>query len=508
MVLAATGPIEDYLKEPIVDNDLKGVGPFILAGIEMQRLLGLAMTAETGDAAATSAEASGKASEPEWAAVPEILARIKPPVFPAHEFSITAYGAAADGKTDCTKAIAKAIGACSSSGGGKVVVPAGEFLTGPIQLKSHVNLHLDGGATLKFMTNPEVYLPAVFSRFESSECFNYAPFIYAFEQQDIAVTGEGTLDGQAGNDNWWPWKGSKSYGWKTNAPNQLKARARLAGMVDKNLPVEQRRFGTGDYLRPNFFVPYRCRNILVEGVSIRRSPMWELNPILCTNVILRGVNIVSHGPNNDGCDPDACCDVLIEDCLFDTGDDCIAIKAGRNNDGRRIGLPAENLIIRHCVMKDGHAGVAIGSEISGGCRNVFVEDCQMDSPNLDRALRIKSSSVRGGYFENIFMRNINIGQVADAVLQIDLVYDAYGEGVKGPYNPPVRNVIMRNLTVKHTPRVLNVVGFPGAEISGVRVLDSTFKEVRQPDVLKYGGDVKLLDCRLEPAEQTAREGTK
>ena len=166
----------------------------------------------------------------------------------------------------------------------------------------------------------------------------------------------------------------------------------------------------------------------MAGVKIRRSPMWEIHPLLCTNVTVRGVDIVSHGANNDGCDPESCRDVLIEKCLFDTGDDCIAIKSGRNNDGRRVGVPSVNLIIRDCTMRDGHAGTAIGSEISGSCSNVFVENCEMSSPNLKCALRLKSNAVRGGVLQNIFMRNVNVGLVKDSVLQIDFLYEEGDQG--------------------------------------------------------------------------------
>jgi unsaturated rhamnogalacturonyl hydrolase len=211
---------------------------------------------------------------------------------------------------------------------------------------------------------------------------------------------------------------------------------------------------------------------------------------------VRGVEIDSHGPNNDGCDPESSRDVLIENCIFDTGDDCIAIKSGRNNDGRRVGLPSENLIIRGCTMRDGHGGVTIGSEISGGCRNVFVENCRMDSPSLERVLRFKSNAVRGGVVENVFMRNVEVGRVADAVLQIDFMYE---EGPNGPHKPVVRNVLMERVTVTNTPRVLNVAGFPESEISNVRVVDSTFKRVKKPDAIT-DADVKLVNCKIEAKE--------
>jgi len=416
-----------------------------------------------------------------WAQVPEILDRMVPPRFPARDFVITNFGAAADGRTDCTAAIRRAIDACAQAGGGRVIVPAGEFLTGAIHLKSHVNLYLETNAVLRFSTDPMAYLPVVFTRFEGTECYNYSPLIYALGQENIAVTGTGTLDGQADESNWLAWK-------------RTAARAKLARMAEDHVPVEQRQFGEGDHLRPDFIGFNRCQDVLIEGVKILRSPMWEIHPLLCTNVTVRSVDIFSHGPNNDGCDPESCRDLLIENCLFDTGDDCIAIKSGRNDDGRRIGVPSVNLVIRDCTMRDGHAGVAIGSEISGSCSNVFIEDCRMSSPHLLCALRLKSNAVRGGVIQNIFMRNVDVGQVADSVLQLDFLYE---EGTNGIYGPVARNVVMENVTVAHTPRVLNVRGFPGAEVSNVRIYNSTFNRVAKPDVVQ-DADVKLVDCSLEP----------
>jgi polygalacturonase len=434
-----------------------------------------------------------RADQPEWKQVPKILKRIVAPKFPKRDFVITNYGAVANGQTDCTRAIAMAIDACAKKGGGHVVVPAGEFLTGPVHLRSNVDLHLAAtNSVLKFSTDPKAYLPAVLTRFEGMECWNYSPLIYAYGQKNIAVTGNGTLDGQADETTWLKWKGGKGTGEGT----QKAARSRLDKMNNDGVPVSQRVFGEGDFLRPPFVEFNMCRNVLIEGVHIRRSPMWELHPLLCTNVTVRGVDIFSHGANNDGCDPESCKDVLIEKCLFDTGDDCIAIKSGRNNDGRRVGVPVQNIIIRDSTMRDGHAGTAIGSEISGSCSNVFVENCEMSSTNLVCALRLKSNAVRGGVMQNIFMRNVNVGIVKDSVLQIDLLYMNETNGI---YKPATRNVVMENITVAHTPRVLNVKGFPGAEISGVRIYNSTFKEIKKPDVVQ-DADVKLVDCLLEQAK--------
>jgi polygalacturonase len=411
-----------------------------------------------------------------WHLVREIERRIVAPTFPDRAFDITQFGAVGDGTTDCTDAFRRAIAACRAADGGRVVVPAGRFLTGPIHLTSRTNLHVVRDATVAFTQDPARYLPAVLTRFEGTELKNYSPFIYAVDQQDIAITGEGTLDGQADEAHWWPWKGSPGGGWKPGMPNYNEARLRLLAMAERGEPVERRVFGEGDYLRPNFIQPYRCRNVLIEGVTIVRSPMWEIHPVLSSNVIVRHVSIDSHGPNNDGCNPESCRDVLIEDCTFDTGDDCIAIKSGRNADGRRINVSSENIIIRGCRMKDGHGGVTLGSECTGGIRNVFTERCQMDSPNLDRVLRLKNNAMRGGTLEHVYMRDVTVGQVADSILSIDFYYE---EGDKGEFTPVARDVEVRNVTSKRSPYALYLRGFERAPISDVRVIDCRFDGVEK-----------------------------
>ena len=415
-----------------------------------------------------------------WGQVPAILARIRPPVIPPRDVDITTFGAVGDGVTDCSTAIARALEACRTSGGGRVVVPAGTYLTGPIHLASKTELHVARGATLRFHTDPARYLPAVLTRFEGVELYNYSPLIYAIDATDVAVTGDGTLDGQADTQHWWPWKGGQ--GAAAGVGNQAAARARLLTMAESGVAVAQRTFGTGDYLRPSFVEMYRCRNVLIAGVTILRSPMWEIHPVLSTNVIVRNVTISTHGPNNDGCDPESCRDVLIEGCTFDTGDDCIAIKSGRNADGRRVNVPTENVIVRNCRMKDGHGGVTIGSEISGSVRNVFVEDCQMDSPQLDRALRLKTNAMRGGTIEHVYMRNVTVGQVADAVLSIDFTYE---EGAAGSFMPTVRDIELDHVTSTRSKYALYLRGFPTAPIRDIRLINCRFDGVAKPDVLEH-----------------------
>ncbi len=435
------------------------------------------------------------ASDP-WSQVPKILARIKPPVFPKHDFPVTDFGAVGDGIRDCTEAFQKAIAACNRAAGGRVVVPNGIFLTGAIHLQSNVNLHISEGATLKFATDPKKYLPVVFTRFEGIECLNFSPLIYAFEQENIGITGTGVLDGSASKENWWAW--ARRAADDTDSPARRDIR-RLLDFGERGVPVEQRIFGPGHLLRPNFIQPYRCRNVLIEGITIRNSPMWEIHPVLSTNVTVRSVKISSHGPNNDGCDPESSRDVLIEDCVFDTGDDCIAIKSGRNNDGRRLHAPSENIIIRNCTMKDGHGGVVMGSEISGDCRNVFVENCRMDSPNLDRAIRFKSNALRGGVVENVFVRNVHIGHVSEAVLTIDFLYET---GAAGPYKPVVRNVQIEKVESSGSPRVMWVVSFPGSVIENIRFVDCTFRGVEASEVLQNVGSISFNNITIEPEKKT------
>jgi polygalacturonase len=406
-----------------------------------------------------------------WDQVPAILARIREPSISDRDFGLEDYGS-----------INQAIEACNAAGGGRVVVPSGEFTTGPIRLRSRVNLHLSEGAVLKFSTDPADYLPVVFTRWEGTELMNYSPFVYALDQEDIAITGGGTLDGQADASHWWNWTRQAA------GPRRM-----LMDHGANGTPVSERVFGEGSFLRPNFVQPYRCRNVLIEGVTIRNSPMWEIHPVLSTNVIVRGVTIDSHGPNNDGCNPESCRDVLIEQCYFDTGDDCIALKSGRNNDGRRVGAPVENVVIRDCSMRDGHGGVTIGSEISGGARNIFAERCRMDSPQLDRALRIKTNSVRGGVIEHVFMRDVTIGEVREAVVAVNFFYE---EGDAGDYPPVVRDIELREVTSERSEYGLLLRGYPHAPVTDVRLIDCAFDNVAEESVLENVSGIALTNVSI------------
>jgi polygalacturonase len=405
-----------------------------------------------------------------WNNLDAILKNIIPPSFPDKDYDVTKFGAVGDGITDCSQAFKDAIEICSKNGGGRVVIPEGKFLTGAIYLKSNVNLYLSKGSTLLFSTDKNKYLPVVYTRFEGVECMNYSPFIYAYDEVNIAITGSGTINGQADTSNWWKWK--KSY---------RQDNAQLQEWSANNTPVKDRIFGDGHWLRPNFIQPYNCKNVLIDSITIINSPMWEIHPVLSQNVTVSNVIINSNGPNNDGCDPECSKDVLIKNCFFNTGDDCIAIKSGRNDDGRRVNVPSENIIVQNCVMKDGHGGVVIGSEISGNIRNIYAENCIMDSPHLDRALRFKTNSIRGGVVENIYFRNIKIGQVKEAVLIIDYNYE---EGDKGDFTPVMQNIKVKNITCEKAPYAILVNAYKRSPVKNLQLENCIFNNIQNENVLE------------------------
>jgi polygalacturonase len=417
----------------------------------------------------------------------QIIKRIKLPVFPSREYDITKFGAKPDGKANCRDAINRAIEVCSMAGGGTVLIPEGNFLTGAIRLKSNVNLHLSEGSRLTFSTDVMDYYPLVRTRWEGMELIHISPLIYAYRENNIAISGKGILDGQ-GSKLFWKWHGNPNYGGNPEVINQKADRAKLYKMMEDNLPIEKRVFGRGHFLRPQFIQTLECRNVLIEDITMIDSPMWEIHPVLCVNVMIRKVKIRSHGPNNDGCDPESCSDVLIEECEFDTGDDCIAIKSGRNNDGRRINRPSQNIIIRNCKMKDGHGGITIGSEISGGVRNVFAHDCLLDSPDLWTAIRIKNNASRGGRLEDLFFKNIIVGEVSRAAVEIDFNYE---EGSKGNYTPVVKNLIVEGLKCTKSNRAFDLQGLDKAPIYDIKFKDCEFKNSQSENIVKNVIGLKL-----------------
>lgn len=396
-----------------------------------------------------------------WAAVPELLKRIMPPQFPARDFDVTKFGAVADGTTTNTTAFRVAIAACAKAGGGRVVVPSGKYYTGPIHLRSGVNLYLTDGAELIFSDTLEDYLPVVFVRVGGVELYNYSPLIYARDCTNIAVTGKGKLNGNA--KKWWDWKAKE-----TRAGFEMGA---------KGVPVEQRIFGKPEHaIRPSFVSFVSCTNVLLEDFTIGSGPNWTIHPIYCENTTIRGVKVITDGPNNDGIDPDSCRDMLIENCTFDTGDDCVVLKSGYNEDGWRVGRPTENVIMRNCFSKRGHGGLVIGSEMSGDVRNVFMEDCQFEG--TDRAIRIKSRADRGGVVENIYARNLKVKNMQRevAILNMDYTADRNKTIVS---NPPIfRNMQFENITGDGAPTAILIQGMADSPIENIRFVNMTINSTK------------------------------
>ena len=440
----------------------------------------------------------------DWLQAEKIREAIIIPSFPDRTFNITDFGAINDGEFDCTNAIRDAIKACHQAGGGKVLIANGKYKTGAVHLLSNVNLHIDDGATLSFSTNPKHYLPAVLTRWEGLELMGYSPLIYAYKQENIAITGKGILEGNANNQTWWPWKGKhKEAHWDLiPGEDQKTARNKLMADAEAGVSVENRQYSEGAFLRPPFIQPYSCNNVLIEDITIKNSPFWLLNPVLCHHVSVKGVSFLSHGPNSDGCDPESCDHVLIENCDFDTGDDCIAIKSGRNADGRRIAKPCQNIVIANCNMREGHGGVVIGSEISGGVNNVFAEKCTMSSPHLERAIRIKTNSIRGGLIEHIRIRDITVGEVKNAIV-INFFYE---EGDAGDFDPIVRDIKIQNLQCnKVLGKAFNLQGFERDPIQNFHIENSHFNNVAKPSIIKHVNGFTLRKVSINGHGVTAEE---
>ena len=372
------------------------------------------------------------------------------------------------------------------------MVPAGEFYVGPIILKSNVNLHLEKGAKLKFIPKQSLYFPAVLTRWEGIDCYNAHPLIYANGETNIAITGKGVIDGQASNETWWHMSGHPRFGWKEGMTSQKKGgRDRLFHLAENFEPVYKRKMTPQDGLRPQLVNLNNCDRILIEDVTLTNSPFWIIHPVFCENLIVRRARMVSRGPNTDGCDPESTKNVLIEGCYFDTGDDCIAIKSGRNADGRKWNIPSENIIVRNCHMKDGHGGVVVGSEISGGFKNLFIENCTMDSPEQDRAIRIKSNTCRGGIVENIYARNIKVGECKDAILRINLKYES-DENCNRAYDPIVKNVYIENVTSQKSKYGVFIDGLDDRiNIYNVNLHNCRFENVKNGNYLYKCKDVRF-----------------
>jgi polygalacturonase len=389
-------------------------------------------------------------------AADRIVASVRRPRFPGRVFPVTRFGAVGDGTTDCTQAFAAAIAACNRAGGGHVIVPAGQFFTGAIHLLSHVDLHLEAGSTILFSQDPNAYLPVVFTRWQGIELMNYSPPIYSYGQRNIAITGQGTLNGQADASHWWNWKNLETPDFTA-----------LEAMADAGVPVSQRVFGAGHYLPPQMIQPFLTDTVLIQGVTVINSPFWHMNPNLCSNVTVEGVTVNSSGPNTDGCDPESCDRVLIDGVTFNCGDDCIAIKSGRDSDGRRVGVPSTNLVVQNCTFASGHGGITLGSEMTGGVQNVYGRDLAMNSPDLQSGHRIKTNTLRGGYVINSNVYRVTAATIGGPVLKIEGQYS----GQTGNFPPDITGITLADWSVDSCEGIWSLTGASATDPVGTITLD-------------------------------------
>lgn len=409
-----------------------------------------------------------------------ILNQIKKPVIPENEYSAHRFGIKADSDTIQTAALQNAIDMISQQGGGKLILPAGSYRTGALQLKSRVELHLASKDTILVFVNenPEQHYPLVFSHWEATPCYNYSPLIYACDASDIAVTGAGTLDGGADEEHWWNWHHQVENAWSDDKTDlQLQDRILLRDMNMKGISVGNRVFGAGHYLRPNFIQPIRCERVLIQGITLKNSPMWQINPVMCRSLTVDGVTMSSHGANSDGCDPESCSGVHICNCRFDTGDDCISLKSGRDRDGREANVPCEYVLIENNEFLDGHGGIALGSEMSGGIRKVLAVNNHFSSPNLTYALRLKTNARRGGRVENVILADSVIDHVYGAAVHGTMLYE---DGRNGDDLPVFRNITIENIKAHGGDYGIFLEAFDEVPITGLVLRNIEIDGVSQP----------------------------
>ncbi|WP_256012343.1 glycoside hydrolase family 28 protein [Desertivirga xinjiangensis] len=355
-------------------------------------------------------------------------------------YNVLKYGAKNDSSRLATQAIKKAIEAASKAGGGTVYFPAGKYLTGAIHLKSNITIFIDAGAELHFSDNFDDYLPMVKSRYEGVDVTSFSPLFYAYKAENIAIKGRGIIDGHG--KKWWDFV----EGYKQDQP-----RSKWQHMFDDLnkdilLPDEPKQMKRG-FLRPPFIQPMYCKNVLIEGITIRNSPFWTVNPQFCENVTVNAVTIFNparFAPNTDGINPESCYNVHIANSHISVGDDCITIKSGKDKPGRAMNTPAENYTITNCTMLSGHGGVVIGSEMSGGVRKIAISNCVFDG--TDRGIRIKSARGRGGVVEEIRVDNIVMKDIRDQAIVLDLQYAKTNPEPVSERTPQFRNIHFSNIT--------------------------------------------------------------
>ena len=361
-------------------------------------------------------------------------------------YNVVDYGAVSGGKTKIDQAVSKAIDLASEHGGGTIFIPAGEWLTGPIHFKSNINIHLDAGCVLKFSDDFDDYLPMVKVRWQGTECVNFSPLFYGYRCENISITERGTIDGQG--TKWWRYAEQLKAEYKKKGKIETTSKwQEMFKELNKNvIQPDIYNWTEANYMRPPFIQPYECKNVLIQGIKIINSPWWTVTPVYCEDVTIDNISIYNppESMNTDGIDPDACKNVIISNCYISVGDDCIAVKSGRDEDGRRVGKACENITITNCVMLRGHGGVSLGSEMSGGIKNVVVSNCVFDGTN--KGIRIKTQRGRGASIEDARFSNIVMRNITKEAITLDMSYNEIPAEPVSEKTPKFKNIHISNIT--------------------------------------------------------------
>lgn len=386
---------------------------------------------------------------------------VERPSFKDQTYNILDFGAKPDSVFDNSDVFRFAIDSCHRNGGGKIVIPKGKYFTGAIHLKSNVHLFFEDGAKLFFSDNPSHYLPAVFTRWEGMECYNYSPLIYANSCENIGISGNGELHGNG--SSWWFMK-----------KEQGKSLHKLYEMVLNHTKPQERIMATNDslsYLRPSFIQFVNCRNILLENFTIMDGPMWTIHLVYSTNITASKLKVITNGVNTDGIIPDSSSDVLISECYFSTGDDCIVIKSGLNEDGWRVNKPCKNIMVTDCFTAKGHGGVVIGSEMSGGVENVFVNNCEFIGTG--RGIRIKTMKGRGGYIKNLHFQNLKMDSIEREMFVVNMNYEWSSIQPNDTTAPVISDIFVSNVSCRKAGTAIRLVGLEESKIRNVKFSNIT-----------------------------------
>lgn len=409
-------------------------------------------------------------------------------------YNVLKYGAKNDSSKLATPAIAKAIEAASKTGGGTVYFPAGKYLTGPIHLKSNITIFIDAGAELHFSDNFDDYLPMVPSRWEGSDVTNFSPLFYACKAENIAIVGRGIIDGHG--KKWWDF----SEGYDEKKP-RTKWQLEFDRLNKDILRPDLKGWVERGFLRPPFIQPMYCKNVLIEGITIRNSPFWTVNPEFCENVTVNAVTINNpHSPNTDGINPESCKYVHISNCHISVGDDCITIKSGKDRAGRKMAAPAENYTITNCTMLSGHGGVVIGSEMSGDVKKITISNCVFEG--TERGIRIKTARGRGGVVEEIRVDNIIMKNILEQAVVLDMQYAKTQPEPVSERTPRFRNIHFSNITVSGVKQACFINGLEEMPVDNITFNDINM-DAQTGFVIKQAGNIELHNVRVNTASGPA-----